>query len=95
MESGISVTENYVLKAYHQPARLMFMTIIKPEVQNGAIVLGRHRLNYNPSQLEATIEDISNQLDPLLQRMWGNQMYRIILSVKSKKNKETIKYSIQ
>ena len=95
MESGISVTENYVLKAYHQPARLMFMTIIKPEVQNGAIVLGRHRLNYNPSQLEATIEDISNQLDPLLQRMWGNQMYRIILSMKSKKNKETIKYSIQ
>ena len=95
MESGISVTENYVLKAYHQPARLMFMTIIKPEVQNGAIVLGRHRLNYNPSQLEATVEDISNQLDPLLQRMWGKQMYRIILSVKSKKNKETIKYSIQ
>ena len=95
MESGISVTENYVLKAYHQPTRLMFMTIIKPEVQNGAIVLGRHRLNYNPSQLEATVEDISNQLDPLLQRMWGNQMYRIILSVKSKKNKETIKYSIQ
>ncbi len=95
MESGISVTENYVLKAYHQPARLMFMTIIKPEVQNGAIVLGRHRLNYNPAQLEATVEDISNQLDPLLQRMWGNQMYRIILSVKSKKNKETIKYSIQ
>ena len=44
---------------------------------------------------EATVEDISNQLDPLLQRMWGNQMYRIILSVKSKKNKETIKYSIQ
>jgi hypothetical protein len=95
MESGISVTENYVLKAYHQPARLMFMTIIKPEVQNGSIVLGRHRLNYNPSQLEATVEDISNQLDPLLQRMWGKQMYRIILSVKSKKNKETIKYSIQ
>ena len=95
MESGISVTENYVLKTYHQPARLMFMTIIKPEVQNGAIVLGRHRLNYNPTQLEATVEDISNQLDPLLQRMWGKQMYRIILSVKSKKNKETIKYSIQ
>ena len=95
MESGISVTENYVLKAYHQPTRLMFMTIIKPEVQNGAIVLGRHRLNYNPTQLEATVEDISIQLDPLLQRMWGNQMYRIILSVKSKKNKETIKYSIQ
>ena len=95
MESGISVTENYVLKAYHQPARLMFMTIIKPEIQNGAIVLGHHRLNYNPSQLEATVEDISNQLDPLLQRMWGKQMYRIILSVKSKKNKETIKYSIQ
>ena len=95
MESGISVTENYVLKAYHQPARLMFMTVIKPEVQNGSIVLGRHRLNYYPTQLEATVEDISNQLDPLLQRMWGNQMYRIILSVKSKKNKETIKYSIQ
>jgi hypothetical protein len=95
MESGISITENYVLTAYHQPARLMFMTIMKPEIQSGAIILGHHRLNYNPSQLEPTVEDISNQLDPLLQGMWGPKMYRIILSIKSTKTNNRIKYTIQ
>jgi hypothetical protein len=45
--------------------------------------------------LEATIEDISNQLDPLLQGMWGQEMYRIVLTVKSAKTKQQIKYSIK
>jgi len=58
-------------------------------------VLGQHRLKFDPSQLQPAIEDISSLLDPLLQGMWGKQMYRIILTMKSKKTKETIQYSIQ
>jgi hypothetical protein len=52
-------------------------------------------ISYNTNQLEATIEDISNQLDPLLQGMWGQEMYRIVLTVKSAKTKQQIKYSIK
>jgi hypothetical protein len=52
-------------------------------------------ISYNTNQLEASIEDISHQLDPLLKDMWGQEMYRIVLTVKSKKMKQLIKYSIK
>ena len=45
--------------------------------------------------MEATVEDISGNLDPLLQGMWGQQMYRIILTVKSTATKNKLKYTIR
>jgi hypothetical protein len=41
------------------------------------------------------MEDISDKLDPLLQGMWGKEMYRIVLTVKSAKTKQQIKYTIK
>jgi hypothetical protein len=52
-------------------------------------------INYNPNQLEASIEDVSDLLDPLLQGMWGKKMYRVVLTVKSAKTKQQIKYTIK
>ena len=86
MKSGISVTEDYELNAYCQPTRLMLMTIDPDAIR---------RLHYDARQLDVTVEDISDQLDPLLQGMWGEKMYRIVMTVKSKKTKNTIKYTIQ
>ena len=86
MKSGISVTEDYVLSDYRQPTRLMFITL-DPDALN--------HIHFDASQLSASIEDISNHLDPLLQRVWGPKMYRIILSVKSTKTNNRIKYTIQ
>lgn len=103
-KSGITVTENYCLSDYHQPTRLMLMTTAQPSLPKDsrssssashAILLGHHRLDYDPRQLSATIEDISNLLDPLLQNIWGPKMYRIILTVKSTKTNGTIKYTIR
>ena len=95
MKSGISVTEDYELTDYRQPTRLMLMSIIKPEVKAGSIQIGKHRLSFNGSQLDATVEDLSGQLDPLLQGMWGKEMYRIVLTVKSTETKQLIRYHIQ
>ena len=85
-KSGVSVTEDFELDAYKAPTRLMLMTTNRDALKH---------ISYNANQLEAVIEDISNQLDPLLQGMWGKEMYRIVLTVKSAKTKQQIKYSIK
>ena len=86
MKSGISVMEDYELNDYRQPARLMFLAL-DPDALN--------HIHFDASQMEASIEDISGQLDPLLQGMWGPKMYRVILSIKSTKTNNRIKYTIR
>ena len=86
MKSGVSVIEDYELYDYRQPTRLMFLTLDPDALK---------RIHYDANQLSATIEDISNQLDPLLQSMWGPKMYRVILTIKSAKTNNRIKYTIQ
>lgn len=86
MKSGISMTEDYELSEYRQPTCLMLMTLDPEALQ---------RIHFDTNQLSATIEDISDKLDPLLQHMWGQKMYRIILTVKSTKTKNKIKYTIR
>lgn len=86
MKSGVSVVEDYELYDYRQPTRLMFLTLDPDALKH---------IHYDENQLSATIEDISNLLDPLLQGMWGQKMYRVILSIKSTKTSNRIKYIIQ
>ena len=85
-QSEIVVTENYELNEYKAPTRLMLMTTNRDALKH---------ISYSTSQLEANIENISGQLDPILQGMWGKEMYRIILTVKSKKTKNQLKYTIR
>ena len=84
-KAGISITEDYELCAYRQPTKLMLMTLDPDALQ---------RIHYDANQLSATVEDISDKLDPLLQRIWGPKMYRIVLTVNSTKKKDKIKYVI-
>ena len=84
-QSGITVTEEYQLSGYRQPACLMFMTLNPDALKH---------IHYDTNQLSASVEDISNQLNPLLQNIWGSKMYRIVLTVKSTKTSNRIKYTI-
>ena len=84
--TGISVVEDYELDACRQPTRLMLMALSPTALQH---------LHYDKRQLEVTVEDISDKLDPVLKKMWGSQMFRIILTVKSAKLKVQIKYTIK
>jgi len=83
--ANISVKEEFELGEYIAPTRLMLITTNKEALKH---------IRFNPNQLETTIEDISTLLDPLLQNIWGKKLYRIILTVKSTKKKNLIKYSI-
>ena len=86
MKSGISVTEDYELSDIASPTRIMLMTTHRDALKH---------ISYDANQLEATVEAVSDKLDPLLQGMWGKEMYRIILTVKSAKKKNQIKYTIR
>lgn len=85
-KNGITCIEDYELSEYLQPTRLMFIALSPDALKH---------IHFDASQMEATVEDISDKLDPLLQGMWGHQMYRIILTVKSTKLKNQIKYVIK
>lgn len=85
-KSGITITEDYALSEYRQPSRLMFITLNPNALQH---------IHFDTNKLSATIEDISSQLDPLLQGMWGKHMYRIVLTIKSTRNNESIRYTIK
>jgi hypothetical protein len=85
-KNGITCIEDYELSKYLQPTRLMFIALSPDALKH---------IHFDASQMEATVEDISDKLDPLLQGMWGHQMYRIILTVKSTKLKNQIKYVIK
>jgi len=86
VKSGISITEEYELSEYQKPAKLMFITLDPDALQH---------IHFDTNQMESSVEDISGLLDPLLQHMWGQKMYRVILSIKSTKTKNKIKYTIQ
>ena len=86
MKSGISVTEEYELDTCSEPIRLMFIALSPDALQH---------LHFDKSLFDVAVEDISNKLDPLLQGMWGKQMYRIVLTIKSQKTNNRIKYIIQ
>jgi hypothetical protein len=85
-KTGVSVTEDFELNACKAPTRLMLMTTNRDALKH---------ISYNANQLEAAVKDVSGQLDPLLQGMWGQEMYRIVLTVKSAKTKQQIRYSIR
>jgi len=93
--SSVTITDDYRLSACRQPTRLMLMTICRPDISRpGTIVLGQHRLSYDAQRMEAAVEDVSTLLDPVMQRVWGPQMFRIVLTVKGNRLKNRLTCTI-
>ena len=95
-KSSVNITEEYELDAFQKPSRLMLITTVPPMSGHpGVITLGKYRLEYDIRELSAETEDISSLLDPLLRRIWGDRMYRIVLTIKSSALKGRVKYAIK
>ena len=95
-KQAIEIIEDYTLEDYRQPSRLMLMTTTEPVTDKaGVIVLGGHCIVYDPKVLSVKVEPLSDCLDPLLQRVWGRQMYRLVLTIQSTEKHQTIKYQIR
>ena len=84
--TGITIVEDYELDACRQPVRLTLMALSPAALEH---------LHYDKRQFEVTVEDISDKLYPVLQKMWGQQMFRIILTAKSAKLKDQLRYTIK
>lgn len=92
----VEVTEDYRLSVWLAPAQLMFVTPVRPSVeQTGRVTLGSHSIDYDSHWLEPSVEDISEKLDPVMRQMWGDHLYRIVLTVKKNNLKAKLKYTIR
>ena len=94
-KKAVTVTEDYVLDQYRGPSKVMLLTTCKPQCSESAVTMGSHRIDFDARQMEAAVEDISDRLDPLLRQIWGEEMYRIVLTVKSTNTQNKIKYTIR
>ena len=92
----VEIIEDYDLQNYLAPTQLMLMTPIEPLLtKDGVITLGSHTLSYNAKQLSPQVEDLTSQLDPVLQQMWGIHLYRIKLTLCPDHLKQRIRYVIR
>ena len=92
---GLTVSERYKLRQWIAPTRLMLLSAVKPDTaQPGIIALGNYRLTYDPSQLAAEVEDLRPMLDNHLRSVWGDSLYRIVLTLRSHALGGTVVYRI-
>ena len=92
----MEITEDFALQSYLSPTQLMLITPIEPQLTKAGIVtLDDHMLTYDAKQLTATVEDLTPLLDFVLQQMWGQHLYRIVLTLRSNQLKQRVRYTIQ
>ena len=92
---GVEVTEDYRLREWREPTRLMLLTTIRPEANGGRITIGNHAITFDASRLSASVEDISDKTDSVIRNMWGAQMYRVVLTTTGQPTAGKITYTIK
>ena len=92
----VDITERYELSAVSGPTELVLMTPLRPDLsQKGTVLLGSRRLCYDSRLLDVRVEDVSGLMDPVLRQMWGTGLHRIVMTVRTPRLKNTLKYTIQ
>lgn len=93
---AIEIVEDYHLTAYKAPTQLVLMTVTHPDItRQGRIAIGSHAIEYDANVIEPAVEDVSGKQDALLRRIWGKQMYRIVLTIRQNGTNGRIKYKIR
>lgn len=93
---AVEIAEDYVLKSLTEPSRIMLVTPVQPDLSaEGQIGLGAHAVIYDGRVLEAAVEDLSPRLDGVLKGLWGEHLYRIILTVRQPSVTGKIKYKVK
>lgn len=92
--SGIvDITEDYELTVCGAPPCLVVMAAVCPDMSvPGRISLGSHAVLYNPAQLSVSIEPMEPLLDDKLRGVWGDDLYRIVMTVKGKDKRGKIRW---
>lgn len=94
--SQIVINDKYELDAVNGTTRLMYITPVKPDIDSkGIIKMGSHTLEYPTNLAEASVETISIHQDPVLHEMWGDNLYRICLTIKNERPSGNITVKIK
>ena len=94
--SQIVINDKYELDAVNGTTRLMYITPVKPDIDSkGIIKMGSHTLEYPTNLAEASVETISIHQDPVLRKMWGDNLYRICLTIKNERPSGNITVKIK
>lgn len=92
---GIEITEDYELSERNGDTRLMLITTAEPVMSRpGLLSLGGHGIEYDARRLSASVEDISGMTDPLLRGVWGDRLFRVVLTVSPSGDNGRIRYRI-
>ena len=93
---SIEINEHYQLEKWMQPQRIMLLTPVQPiMLRRGVLQLGDNQLLYPHQQVTVKIEDISSKMDILLHKVWGDNLYRIVMTIDSKQLTNNIKYTLK
>ncbi|MGN0282722.1 MAG: heparinase II/III family protein [Prevotella sp.] len=93
-QGDITLNDDYQLSQWKAPTRLMFIAAAEPKVEKDGIRIGSRKLTYDKSRLEATIEPLSCLFDPMMQSMWHDGLWRIVLTVKGEKTEGVVRIKI-
>ena len=94
-QGSITLTDDYRLRQWEAPTRLMFIAAAEPHLEKGRIGIANRTVSFDASQLEASIEPLSNLFDPMMQSMWPNGLWRIVLTVKGEKKEGLVTIKIK
>lgn len=96
---ALTLRDNFDLAAAQSPNRIHFLTWAQPQAAGpGVLTLEvegeKVSLHYNAKQFEATVEPIQVD-DPRLSTVWGNKLYRIVLTAKATSLKGSYTFTIK
>lgn len=95
----ITITEDYTLGKANKTSQLVLMTHLTPKQKAPGILtfstpLGDYQLSYPAKLLDLLIEPIDIS-ETSMKSSWGNQVNRILFTIKSSKKRNCISYSIK
>lgn len=87
----VTIDDSYELSRGHAPQQLMLVSAVEPKVDESGILLGSCRLRMNNAVVDVKVEPLADKFDPMMQSMWPDGLWRIVLSVKGRSVVKVIK----
>lgn len=87
----VTIDDSYELSRGNAPQQLMLVSAVEPKVDESGILLGSCRLRMNNAVVDVKVELLADKFDPMMQSMWPDGLWRIVLSVKGRSVVKVIK----
>lgn len=98
-QNKVEIFEQYQLTEWKEPSKIMLLTAVKPSINSNSISLsldgGRTaEIKFDKNEVEAAVEEKLLD-DNRHKKFWGEKVYRVVLTVKSRAREGIVKYNIE